>query len=63
MGLGAAVGSLVGGVASIPTTGVGALAGIGVGAVHGPWFGGKKKEELADEEKGDATLEKSDTTG
>jgi len=48
MGVGTVVGSLVGGVTAIPTTGLGALVGVGTGAIHGPWFKvpkGEKEEE------------------
>ncbi|KAH8669726.1 hypothetical protein BGZ60DRAFT_375974 [Tricladium varicosporioides] len=50
-GLGTVVGSIVGGVTAIPTTGLGLLAGVTVGAIHGPWVklvGNKdgKKEEV-----------------
>ncbi|RDW82822.1 hypothetical protein BP6252_03934 [Coleophoma cylindrospora] len=56
MGLGTVVGSLVGGVAAIPTTSLGLLAGMGTGAIHGPWvklgMGDKKEdEEIVTEER------------
>jgi hypothetical protein len=56
------VGTLVGTVAAIPTTGIGALVGSGVGAAHGPWIklpgiGGGKKEGKDDKQKGDAKEE------
>jgi hypothetical protein len=45
LGLGTVVGTLVGGVLSVPMVGLGALVGTGVGAVHGPFIkiGGKEK--------------------
>jgi hypothetical protein len=43
----------VGGVTSIPTTGLGVLFGAGTGAVHGPWFKIGKKEEMEEEEGGE----------
>lgn len=47
-GVGTVVSAVVGGVAVIPTTAVGALVGIGAGAIHGPWYslenGAKEKE-------------------
>ncbi|KAI9738105.1 MAG: hypothetical protein M1818_005533 [Claussenomyces sp. TS43310] len=49
MGVGAAVGAVVGGVTAIPTTGLGLLAGIGAGAIHGPWL----KLPVDKEEKGE----------
>ncbi|RDW76146.1 hypothetical protein BP5796_06967 [Coleophoma crateriformis] len=56
MGLGTVVGTLVGGVASIPTTSIGLLAGMGTGAIHGPWvklgMGDKNEdEEIVTEER------------
>ncbi|KAF2799532.1 hypothetical protein K505DRAFT_321035 [Melanomma pulvis-pyrius CBS 109.77] len=59
MGVGTVVGTVVGAVTAIPTTGLGALAGAGVGAIHGPFiklpkFGGK------DDGKKDGKGEKSD---
>lgn len=36
-GIGTVVGTIIGGVALIPTTAIGLLAGIGTGAIHGPW--------------------------
>jgi len=53
MGLGGVVGSLVGGVATIPTTALGALVGVGADAIHGPWYGVKNKEDLEEEEEND----------
>lgn len=47
---------------SIPTTGLGALAGVATGAVHGPWFGNKQKDELKDEENGEIALTKDKTS-
>jgi hypothetical protein len=46
LGLGTVVGTLVGGVLSVPMVGLGALVGTGVGAVHGPFvkIGGKEKK-------------------
>jgi hypothetical protein len=43
--IGTLIGTLVGGALSIPTMGLGALVGTGVGAVHGPFIkiGGVKK--------------------
>jgi hypothetical protein len=56
-GVGTVVGTLVGGVAAIPTTGLGALVGGGVGACHGPWIklpklGGDGKEGEKDGKDG-----------
>lgn len=44
-GTGAVVGTLVGTIASIPFAGLGALVGLPVGMVHGPFVGGDKNEE------------------
>ena len=52
MGVGTAVGTLVGGVTAIPTTGLGALIGVGTGAIHGPWA--KLPEGPRGEGQGDA---------
>lgn len=58
MGLGTVVGTVVGGVATVPSVLVGGLVGAGTGVVHGPWVkltgmgkggkdaGGKKGEEV-----------------
>jgi len=37
-GVGTLVGTVVGTVTAIPATGLGALTGAGVGAIHGPWI-------------------------
>lgn len=57
MGLGMGVGTILGGVVSVPTTIVGGLAGLATGAIHGPWvkipgFSGKDEngEEVRTEE-------------
>lgn len=47
-GTGAVVGTLVGTIATIPMAGLGALVGLPVGLIHGPFFGGGKE---GDEEK------------
>jgi hypothetical protein len=59
-GVGTLVGTVVGTVAAIPTTAIGGLAGVGVGAAHGPWIklpplGGDKKEEKVQLEDREAT--------
>lgn len=64
MGLGTVVGTLVGGVASIPTTGLGILAGATAGAIHGPFIkvGGEEKkwENAKPEEVVDALEQEQD---
>ncbi|KAE8453645.1 hypothetical protein EG329_009156 [Mollisiaceae sp. DMI_Dod_QoI] len=63
MGIGAGVGTLLGGVVSIPTTGVGLLAGAATGAIHGPWFklpggeGMKENREGGEGEGGEEGIE------
>ncbi|KAH6672166.1 hypothetical protein B0J14DRAFT_593049 [Halenospora varia] len=58
-GLGTVVGSIVGGVTAIPTTGLGLLAGVTIGAIHGPWVklvgdkDGKKEEVEVNVETGE----------
>lgn len=44
-GTGAVVGTLVGTIASIPFAGLGALVGLPVGMVHGPFVGGDKDQK------------------
>lgn len=58
-GLGTVVGTLVTGLVSVPTTAVGGLTGMAVGAAHGPWFhfdnhkksDAQRNEEVMDEAK------------
>ena len=45
------VGSIVGGVTAIPTTGLGLLVGAGTGAVHGPWV------KMPGQKEGDGEVE------
>jgi len=53
------VGSLVGGVTAIPTTGLGMLVGAGTGAIHGPWvtLTGKGKKEGEQDEVADGNTQ------
>lgn len=49
--MGTIVGSLVTGIAAVPTTGLGLLAGAATGAIHGPWL--KLVKETVEEDDGD----------
>ncbi|KAK5119325.1 hypothetical protein LTR85_007681 [Meristemomyces frigidus] len=59
-GLGTVVGALVGGVASLPTTALGGLIGMGVGGIHGPFvkLDQRKAKEVAAREKAKGKSEK-----
>ncbi|KAF2712825.1 hypothetical protein K504DRAFT_464869 [Pleomassaria siparia CBS 279.74] len=66
MGVGTLVGTVVGTVTAIPATGLGALAGAGVGVIHGPFIklpkmgggGGKEDEKKGEDGKDDDDLPK-----
>ncbi|KAH8170001.1 hypothetical protein LIA77_10545 [Sarocladium implicatum] len=63
-GTGALVGTLVGTIATIPMAGLGALVGLPVGLIHGPFFEtgkGKKAEAPSEDEQHEAVLKALDT--